>query len=124
MLDRSNIAERVTARVQANPATRPEPEIGSGTQLSERAQAITDWCMDATIHAPDGRVMVEHQRLCGDREYAEAFAAIIDQQLTISLDENDLAILLGNPRGQFRMYQLAPLIAADLMRELRDLGHV
>lgn len=96
--------------------------------VSERANAIADWCMDATIHQADGTVFAEHIRLLGDRVHADKFAKAIDERLDEHNGEHELAQWLSDPRGagngMFKLYTIGPLIAADLMTVLRDLGHV
>ena len=122
-LSRANIAERVRNRVaESQPVERPEVVTNAPTP---RAQAISDWFMAATIHAPDGAVLVSGHALLGNRETADEYALQVDEQLDRSLDEVALTQwMLDYNRGGagVRMFGLAPLIAADLLAVLRDLG--
>lgn len=100
--------------------------IGLDTELSERGKAISDWLMDASIYR-NGRPMVEHHRLLGNRANSDTWARQIDEHLTTTTNLGDLIAWMQDLErgGAFiRSYAFAPFIAASLHTVLTELGHI
>ena len=59
-ISRANIADRIRERVaNSEPVERTEVATNAPTP---RAQAISDWFMSATIHGPNGEVLVSDHK--------------------------------------------------------------